>query len=173
MTKLLIATTNPGKLAEFAEALAPAQIDVVGLEALPNAPTVVPSGVSQRFEILTGGAFPHANTSILWDAGQMPFASAITMYDDDAYEVLLPFGFPFGGTEYRSAFAGGMLCCHCQRACPSSTYAERGSSSATAVRRSTPLPRWNRKRHALASETPTTTPNIGASRCQPMPAPAG
>ena len=86
-----------------------------GMEAqspIPNAPAVVPSGVSQRYEILTVGAFPHANTSILWDAGQAAFASAITMYDDDSYEVLFPFGFPFGGTEYRSAFmnSDGYVC---------------------------------------------------------------
>ena len=34
MTRLVVATTNAGKLAEFADALAPTGIEVVGLEAL-------------------------------------------------------------------------------------------------------------------------------------------
>ena len=36
-----------------------------------------------------------------------------------------------------------------------------------------PRPCWKRKRHAPSSDTPTTRPNAGASRCQPMPAPGG
>jgi XTP/dITP diphosphohydrolase len=46
MTKLLIATTNPGKLAEFAEALASERIEVVGLDAIANAPKVDEDGVT-------------------------------------------------------------------------------------------------------------------------------
>jgi XTP/dITP diphosphohydrolase len=46
MTRMLIATTNRGKLAEFAEALASASIEVVGLDAIPDAPKVDETGVT-------------------------------------------------------------------------------------------------------------------------------
>jgi len=51
-------------------------------------------------------------------------------------------------TEYRGARIAGILCCHCWRASPLSTYAERGSSITARVCRPAPRPRWNRMRHA-------------------------
>lgn len=46
MTRLLVATSNPGKLAEFAEALAPSGIEVVGLDALGAVDPVEETGVT-------------------------------------------------------------------------------------------------------------------------------
>ena len=68
----------------------------------------------------------------------------------------------------------GIECCHDQRALPASRYAERGASSTAATLRSPPTVRWKRMRQGESRETPATLePNIGASRCHPMPAPAG
>jgi hypothetical protein len=68
----------------------------------------------------------------------------------------------------------GIECCHDQRAGPDNRYAERGASSIAAVLRSPSTVRWKRMRHGARSDTPAIfEPNIGASRCQPMPAPSG
>lgn len=46
MTRILVATRNPGKLREFEEALAPEGIEIVGLDALADAPIVRETGSS-------------------------------------------------------------------------------------------------------------------------------
>ena len=48
-----------------------------------------------------------------------------------------------------------------------------GASVSARVFRAAPRPCWKRSRQAPTSETPTTTPKAGASRCHPMPAPGG
>ena len=75
--------------------------------------------------------------------------------------------------DHRSFVTGGMWCCHCVRAGPDRTYAERGSRVSSALSQARGRPRRNRIRHAVSSEMPLTSPNAGASRCQPIPAPGG
>jgi len=66
-----------------------------------------------------------------------------------------------------------MLCFQTLRLGPDNTYAERGSSGCSYTRLWSPVPRWNRIAHPDPNDTPTTSPNAGASRCHPMPAPGG
>ncbi len=76
-------------------------------------------------------------------------------------------------TDQRSAGTAGMLCCQTVRARPARTYADLGCRCSSNTRRSGPFPRWNRSAQTDARETPTTSPNAGASRCQPIVALGG
>src|SRR5438128_8987012 len=75
MVQLLIATSNPGKIAEIAALLAPLPARVLGLSALPPLPTVAETGTTFTENALIKAAHYHALTGLL------------TLADDSGLEV--------------------------------------------------------------------------------------
>jgi XTP/dITP diphosphohydrolase len=74
-TRLLVATTNPGKIAEIKRLLADCPIEVLGLDAYPNAPEL-----PEPFETFAANAESKARAAA-------EFADCLALADDSGLEV--------------------------------------------------------------------------------------